>query len=482
MTARAGRLASHTTILMGMELGVRFLDALISVFLARYLAPEGFGLLAFALSFAWLFSILPGAGMWSLSTRDVARSPDQLSRYLSNGLCAKALLAALTCLVMWITTLTPGFQADKRSFVMLAGWLMILETTVKYTLSFFQAAQRMTMVAMVSLGLRLGWTLSSIAVMLWHGGVADLLVARVAVTIVWLIASVVLIEWKLQRITWSVDLGFIWRMLQASWPFALFYLYGTVYADLSTVVLSAMRGDIVTGWFAAGQKVLRLLVFIPNGFFGALLPAMSRASSNARPQLISTLARSCKYLLLIGLPIAGGAWVVAEPVVAMLYGPSYHETVQVLQVLSWSIPLTFLNWALAATVMAVNQERRGSAYLLVGVVCCAIGNLLTVPRWGVLGASVSSVIAEAAVLAVQLELVHRVLPEARPLAEVARPLAATAVMMAVAWTIRWLPLPLLIAASAMVYVAALIAVRAVGREEWSLLAGMLRLKASPESS
>ena len=120
--------------------------------------------------------------MWSLSTRDVARQPDQLSRYLSNGLCAKVLLAALTCAVMWACTFTPGFTPEKRAFVMLAGWLMILETTVKYTLSFFQAAQRMTMVAMVSIGLRLGWTLSSVAVMLRHGGVSDLLAARVAMT------------------------------------------------------------------------------------------------------------------------------------------------------------------------------------------------------------------------------------------------------------------------------------------------------------
>ncbi len=95
-----GRFGKNASVLMAMELGIRAMDALVVIILARYLAPEGFGLLAFALSFAGLFGMLPGFGMGSLSVRNVAREPEQLSRFLLNGLIVKTALAALTLLII----------------------------------------------------------------------------------------------------------------------------------------------------------------------------------------------------------------------------------------------------------------------------------------------------------------------------------------------------------------------------------------------
>ncbi len=96
MSKSSLRVIKYTGILMVMELGVRLMDGLVSIILARYLAPQGFGLLAFAISFASLFSILPGFGMGSLSARDVAKKPKEMSRYLSNGMVAKVFLAGIT--------------------------------------------------------------------------------------------------------------------------------------------------------------------------------------------------------------------------------------------------------------------------------------------------------------------------------------------------------------------------------------------------
>ena len=51
MSRASGKVMGHTGILMGMELGMRLMDTLVAIVLARYLMPEGFGLLAFAIAF-----------------------------------------------------------------------------------------------------------------------------------------------------------------------------------------------------------------------------------------------------------------------------------------------------------------------------------------------------------------------------------------------------------------------------------------------
>jgi O-antigen/teichoic acid export membrane protein len=168
--------------------------------------------------------------------------------------------------------------------------------------------------------------------------------------------------------------------------------------------------------------------------------------------------------------------VLAQPLVTFLFGLEYQAAVPVLRILSWSIPLTFLNWAMMATVMALSQERRGSAYLLAGVLFCGVGNLVAIPLFGTLGAAVTTVLAEAAVFLVQWTLLRQSLPAARPLGQLAKPLWATLAMAAFAWLLRHQPLAYTVLAASMIYLAALIILRAVGPEEWALLQGLMRRK------
>ena len=109
-----GKFAKNAGMLMLMELGIRGMDALVVFILARYLAPEGFGLLAFALAFSGLFGILPGFGMGALTIRNVARAPDQLNRFLINGLIVKLGLAGITLLIIWLGSRLFGHSPERQ--------------------------------------------------------------------------------------------------------------------------------------------------------------------------------------------------------------------------------------------------------------------------------------------------------------------------------------------------------------------------------
>lgn len=474
------RIAKHSGILMGMEVGIRLLDALVSVILARYLAPQGFGLMVFALSFASLFRILPGFGMGSLSIRDVARNPPQLSRYFSNGLVAKVFLALLTLTVIWLVTRLSRFPTDKSLIVLLAGLFMILETNVRYTLSFFQAAQRMSTVALVNLGVHIGWVIFSLVIVWLKGGIVELLGVRVAVTAAGLVTSVVLVASRLQRIAWTFEPAFIWQLLKASFPFALFQLKGKFDTNIDTVMLSVMRGDTMTGWYAAANKLLRVFAFIPAGFFGAILPAMSRVSRGSQADLSGALTQSCKYLMIIGLPIAGGICVIADQLVVLLLGSAYQPAVPALRILSWSVLFMFLNSAMVATVAAVNRERQGSLYLIVGALFSGLSNLVVIPLFGHLGAATTTVLAEALVFLLHLRLLWRTLPDLDLFGQMVKPMGVTAAMMVFAWLSRPSGLVWTILGSAVVYACGLVATRTIGSKEWSLLNGILRVKAADE--
>ncbi|MBI4004244.1 MAG: flippase [Candidatus Omnitrophica bacterium] len=480
MPRRMGRLVKQSGILMGMELGIRLIDALVAVILARYLAPQGFGLMAFALSFASLFSMIPGFGMGSLSIRDLARNPEQVSHYLANGLVAKAFLAAFTFALIFILTQFMGFAASKTLIVMLAALLMVVETNVVFPLGFFQAAQRMWTVALVQLAIRVGWLIAALAVIGMRGGLVELLGSRAAVTAVGLITALVLIDRRLQRIRWSVNLRFIPWMLKSSFPFVLFRVFSAYHLELGVVMLSMIRGDVVTGWLVAAQKIIRVFQFVPRSLYEVMVPELSRPSRTLRTDILATLTRSWKYLLLIALPIAGGTYILADRFILLLYGQAYAPAAPALRILIWLIPFGFVNSTLRAAVVSVDLERQ-TAVALMGVLALnALLNLVAIPHFGLVGAAGTLLLTTILTFLLQLLLLRRALPTLGFSNGTIKPVLATVGMMAFTWLSRDSGLVYAILGSVAVYVGCLVLLRVIGRDEWSLLNGIVRPKAIDE--
>jgi len=480
--SKGERLVKSTGIFMGMELGVTLLDTVVSVILARYLAPEGFGLLAFALSFTVLFSVLPGLGMGTLVARDVARDLQQLSRYLSNGLLLKAVLSVLTLAVIWLATVVLGFTVEKRVIVMLAALWMVLDTNVRFTLSFFQGAQRMSTVALGYLAVRAGWVFASFGIVWCHGGLVALLGARCLVSAVGSVALIALVDRRLQRIRWACEPAFIGRLLMASFPFAIFRLSRRMYEEVDTVMLSMMQGQyLMTGWYTAADKVRRAFDFIPTAFFDATLPAMSRFSRESRTDLDTTLTRGCKYLVILALPIVGGICVLADRVVVLLFGSAYGAAVPALRLLMVAMPVMFVNSALSSAAVAVNLERPATAYRGVGLLFNIVTNLLAIPRFGHVGAAATTLATEVLVLLLQLRRLRAVLPGLNLFGQMVKPFGVAAAMMVFTWLSRGAWLMYTILGSAAVYVGVLLATRTVGHKEWAVVKRLVRINPLEES-
>ena len=470
-----GKFAKNAGMLMLMELGIRGMDALVVFILARYLAPEGFGLLAFALAFSGLFGILPGFGMGALTIRNVARAPDQLNRFLINGLIVKLMLAGITLAIIGLGSRLFGHSPERQWIVMLAGVLMILETNVDFILSFFQAMEKMGTVAAVSLAVRVGWVVSSIAVMLFRGGIVELLEVRIAVTVLGLLVSLGLTHFRLQRLSWNFDPVFSWNILRDSLPFALFRVWMQLYGDTDTVMLSTMRGDVVTSFYVAAQKILRVFAFIPSGFGAANLPEMSRSSKQSHSALTRMIARRCKYLMIISLAISGMTFVIADWLVVFLFGKAYQGAESVLRFAIWSMPFTFMNGTILSAIAAVNCEQAGSNRLFVGLLFSVLSNFVVIPFYGPMGAAATTALSRAFVFYLEMQLLREILPDLKLLC-VRRLMLATILMIAAGWAGRAAGWPMAVIAASLAYGGTLILTQAVKPEEGTSLLKLFRLK------
>ena len=68
---------ANTSWLLGERVIRMTISLFVGIYVARYLGPERYGLLSYALSFVWLFSSLASFGLDDILVRELVKIPDQ---------------------------------------------------------------------------------------------------------------------------------------------------------------------------------------------------------------------------------------------------------------------------------------------------------------------------------------------------------------------------------------------------------------------
>jgi O-antigen/teichoic acid export membrane protein len=187
-----------------------------------------------------------------------------------------------------------------------------------------------------------------------------------------------------------------------------------------------------------------------------------------RQKLSAIFSASLTYLLVMATPIAFGISVLAGPIIAAVYGPSFAGSVEPLKILILSLFFAFLYWPAGSLLNACDRQASNTKIMGVTMVVNIILNAILVPRFGVIGAAVSAFIGNAVLFfgalymtrdIVRLDEKHFVRPAALIL--FSGVLMSSTLML----LMDSVPLLMLIPLGAAVYLAGLFGTRAVTVDE-----------------
>ncbi len=472
------RVFKNSAALAVSNVGARVFTALTVIYAARFLGDAAFGQYVTALSLSLAFATLADLGMNPVYIRDVAREPLLASRYLVNLYALKAALGALTFGVVLAAAHLLGYPPETISVVRLLALAVVVDSYGSLNSAGFQAQERMEFVALLSIVSNAAY-MAAVILLLSRGGTP--------VTLGWLtLARAVfnacvglgLLRRIVPRGGGRLDLGLIGRLLPEMLPLTLTTLFVSLYSQSDTVMVSGFRPAAEVGWYGAAHKPLDVLTAIPGTIMLALFPIMSRLHRGAAPALQVVHERTVKYMACLGLPIAAGGVVLAEPIILLLYGPSYAPAVGVFRVLSVGLCVMYLNSIFGSLLVSTDKIRFQTfatgvmlaTYVAAGTILIPAGGL----GLGPVGAAWSVLIGQAVGWGLQAWFVARKVHVVRYLAVLTRPAAATALMIVVLRLLQGTNLFLLIAVGAASYGLALFGLRAWDEQDRQLFALLVK--------
>ncbi len=424
----------------------------------RVLGPDGAGEYRYAVVIWGWFEILANFGLNTFLTREVARHKDEANRYLVNTTLLRLMLALIgvpfLLAFMWIrqATVEPALSRDVLITIgVLYGGLFFSTISTGLTALFyaFEKAEVPAAIQTVSAFLT---AILGVGALLLGFGIIGLAVVSAIVNGVTLAILAVLTARMFFRPKLAYDPGINREAMGESFPLMLNHLLATLFFRIDVVLLEALKGARVVGWYSVVYTWVDTIGVIPSFFTQALFPVMSRQAHEDRNALRASWESSLKIMSLIVVPVAVLTTLLATPLITVLGGPQYLPYgATALRVFIWAMVIGWLNSVTQYVLIALDRQRTLTVAFVIGAAFNIIANLILIPRYSFVGAAAVTIASEVLLLITFTVVLRQELGAVNPLSAVWRVWLAGLAMAAAAWAGALLSIWLGLAVSLLAY-------------------------------
>lgn len=387
-------IAKNTTILTSAMVIQRILAFVYFTLVARGIGVENIGKYSFALSFAMIFSIFVDLGLTSAMVREIARAREKIKDYVGTVFGFKVIFGVITFGLIYVVINILNYPEITRFFVYLAGIAIILDS---FHLTFYGVFRGLRILKYEAIGLIIGqlFILSfGLSIVYLELPLYFLLFALILGSLFNIIFSFSLIRIKEGFFPWPVYNKKIFLFLgRIAFAFALAGIFVKIYSYIDTVLLSYLKGDLAVGWYSIPIKLTLAFQFIPMALVASLYPTLSYYFKNSHDRLLITFEKGIKYLIILAVPLSFGIGILADKIILSLYGPDFSPSIIPLRILVIGLVFAFLSFPVGSLLNACNKQKIQTIILGLTMVLNIILNLILIPRFGVIGTSITATVS-----------------------------------------------------------------------------------------
>jgi PST family polysaccharide transporter len=368
----------------------------ISAWIARYLGSEDFGIYSFALAVVGLFTPLAALGLRELTIRSLANNPERKNEFLGTtfllhifgGIVTYILSLLLVVILIEQPTIISlvailSISGIFNAFDIIDYWFSS-QVKSKYSV----IAQNTAFMVLSSTKLILILMSAPLIFFAWAVVIGSIVKAS-ALSVAYRLKGYYLRLWK-----WEIALAR--DFLRESWPLILSSIAVTVYMKTDVIMLGQMDTKSAVGIYSVAIRLSEIWYFIPSAIAASVAPKFYAAKRYNDPKRYnSILKRLLRTVFVISILIALPLTLLSDLLITKLYGQAYSLAGSIVSIYIWSAPFVFMGiaanlWFIAEGLMQETFKRS-----MMGAIINILLNFLMIPRYGIFGAAISTVVSQA---------------------------------------------------------------------------------------
>lgn len=462
----------NTIAVFSGSVAMQFFGLVMGIILARYLGPEHYGEYSFAISVCYIFKVFTDFGMNDLFVRDIAADKQLTSKYLGVSLIAKTLFALISICILYLFMRLSGYSEKMITYALIFSFHIFFVAQLSTIDSIFQAHEKMENNAYLSI---ITGSLGLIFILLLvynNESLTYIIVSRVLVFFISFLIGIYMVG---KIISWpSINFGFdfLVSVVKKASMFLTIGLIHTLYLKVDIIMLSKIKGESYVGYYTpAANDLFFGLFIIPGTIATVVYPIFARHYRESFERMRESVNFSVKLLLLIGIPISVGTFILANKIILFIFGDQYQHSVVVLQVMAIAISFMFVREPLGFAIASIGKEHLlmwlNAFFLVMNIIL----NLFLIPFYAHVGAAATSVVCIIFSLFLAYYILSHQLKGGLILFSAAcRPAVAALIMGVVVYLLRdSLHVILTICVGAIVYATTVMLLKPFSRDELQML-------------
>lgn len=365
----------------------------VTVWVARYLGPENYGIFNYAVAYTAFFSLFVNFGFANIIIREVVKYPNKTNIYLGTAFCLKLIGAAISISLIVISLIVYQFDHIVKVTILLVAVGFIFQSFD--VIDFYY--QSLMLSKYVVFARNLSFILSSffkIFLIINDYSVTyfalafsiDILLSALFLIIVYKITGKKLNKWRFDR-------KIAGDLLRDSWPLAANIFLVSIHIRIDQVMIKSMLDLEQTGIFSVAVKISEYWYFIPGILVQTLMPYFVKLRQINHSFYENRLMQLYSIMFWMGFLIGIITILFGKSLILILFGVEYLGAYQALVYNIWKG--IFISQAVARGIWIINEnvQRYRIIVNVLAVLTNIILNIYLISYMGISGAALSSLIS-----------------------------------------------------------------------------------------
>lgn len=389
----------------------------VSIFTARYLGPNNYGLINYAAAYVTFFTAFCTLGINSILVKELISNPQDQGEIIGSTLAMRIISSLLsTLMITALVFIVDRGEATTMLVAFLCSLALVFQTfdTINY---WFQARYKSKITTMVTLIAYLITSVYKIILLIFGKSVAWFAFASSVDYIC--VAVFLCLAYKKnggQKIHISWKRGKY--LVSQSYHYILSGMMVAIYTQTDKLMLKKMLDTTSVGYYSLASSVNNMWVFVLSAIIDSITPTIIRHHKEKNFEQYERKNRQLYALVIYcSLFVAVCFMLFGKFAITLVYGEAYTPAADTLKIICWYTMFSYLGVARNAWIVCENTQKYLKYMYFGAAVINVLLNFVMIPVWGVAGAAAASLITQICTSFILPLFIRDMRPNARLMAE-----------------------------------------------------------------
>lgn len=374
-----------------------FSAVFVGAWVARYLGPETFGLLAYSNSLVALFLPIAMIGLNDIIVKELVNAQDktEISKILGTAFIMKLLFGLISFVLLVLFVLLNKDFSEIRLLILIFSSFLIFQSLEVFDF-YFQSQVKSKFVVYARI---IAVSVASILKIILININAPVHYFAIVIILEFLITHLFTFIYfnknNIEILVSNFDKNYVLSLLKRSWPLFLSGMMYIIYVKIDQIMVKEILGANAAGLYAVSISLSEVWYFIPNIIAASFFPAILHYKSKEQKIYYKRITNLYGLLFWLAITISIFTTFFGEWIIETLYGTSYLKSYKILSIYIWSNVFFFFTTISSKWLIAEGLYMHSFYRNILGAILNIVLNFILINKFGLTGAAISTLISYA---------------------------------------------------------------------------------------